>query len=135
MSAMDDFHRYCSTALDRIGREHRAGHQNVHARRYVVPRPDGSIIETVIIVKPGSSLQIWCEAKVADRMSATALGGQPRLGSETYAKTNEKGEKLYGRHHALKTMDYLHRGDAYHFTPKTPHEVDRIFDLIVNGAK
>lgn len=135
MSATDELHRHCTTALDRLGEEHRSGHQKVHARRYVVARHDRSTVETVIIVKPGSNLQIWCEAKVADPMSAAALGGQQRLGSETYAETNDRGEQLYGRHHALKTMDYLHRGDAYRFTPMTPHEVDQIVNLIVNGAK
>lgn len=135
MSAMDDLRHYCTTALDRVGTEHRSGHQKVHARRYVVPRSDGSTVETVIIVKPDSYLQLWCEAKVADPMSAAALGGEPRFGSETYAQTNDKGEKLYGRHHALKTMDYLHRGDAYRFTPTTRHQVDQILNLIVKGTK
>lgn len=135
MSAIEDLHRHCRTALDRLGKEHRSGHQKVHARRYVVTRHDGSTVETVIIVKPGSGLQIWCEAKVANRMSAAALGGAPRPGSETYAKTSAKGDVLYGRHSALKTMDHLHRGDAYHFTPRTPHEVDQVLNLIMNGAK
>ena len=134
MSALEDLHELCRSSLDGLGKEHRSGHQKVHARRYVVPRSDGSTAETVIIVKPGSNLQVWCEAKVADRMIAAALGGTPRPGSETYAKINDKGDKVYGRHAALKTMDHLHRGDAYHFTPKTPHEVDRILDLIVNGG-
>jgi hypothetical protein len=135
MSATDDLHRHCRTALDRLGKEHHSGHQKVHARRYVVPRHEGTSVETVIIVKPGSTLQIWCEAKVADRMSVAALGGTPRSGSETYSNTNAKGGVLYGRHSALKKMDHLHRGDAYHFTPRTPHEVDQILNLIVNGAK
>lgn len=135
MSAVDNLHRYCTKAMDRIGREHRSGHQNVHARRYVVIRDDGSMVETVIIVQPASNLQIWCEAKVAAPEDAMAFGGKLRPGSETYVKTNAKGEKLYGRHSSLKTMDYLHRGDAYHFSPKSPVEVDRIINLIVTGAK
>ena len=135
MSTMTDLHRHCQTALDRIASEHRSGHQKVHARRYVVPRSDGSRAEAVIIVKPGRSLQIWCEAKVASRLGAASLGGTPRPGSETYSKTNDRGEMLYGRHSALKKMDQLHRGDAYHFKPSTPHEVDRIIDLIVHGDR
>lgn len=134
MSAVDNLHSYCTKAMDATGSEHRSGHQNVHARRYIVTRVDGSMAEVVIVVQPGSSLQIWCEAKVADREKAMAFGGALRPGSETYAKTNAKGEKLYGRHSSLKTMDYLHRGDAYHFSPKSSGEVDRIIDLIVTGA-
>lgn len=135
MSAMDDLHRYCTTALDRLGKEHRSGHQNIHAMRYVVTREDGSMAEAVIIVQPESSLQIWCEAKVTDPENATAFCGRLRPGRETYAETNAKGEKAYGRHSSLKTMDYLHRGDAYHFSPKSPVEVDRIIDLIATGVK
>lgn len=134
MSGMADLHRHCQTALERGAATHRSGHQNVHARRYVVPRSGSSSVETVIIVKPDSNLQIWCEAKAMSRTGAEALGGTFRPGSETYAATNDKGEKLYGRHSALKTMDHLHRGDAYHFKPTSPHEVDRILDLIINGA-
>ncbi|WP_156352115.1 hypothetical protein [Devosia sp. Leaf64] len=100
-----------------------------------MPGHDGSTVETAIIVKPGSNLQIWCEAKVTDRMSAAALGGTRRPGSETYARTNAKGEMLYGRHSALKKMDHLHRGDAYRFTLRTPYEVDQIINLIASGAK
>jgi hypothetical protein len=135
MSALEDLHRHCTVALDGIGKEHRSGHQRVHARRYVVSRSDGSSVETVIIVKPGSRLQIWCEAKVADRIKVGSLGGTYRPGSETYSRRNDKGELLYGRHSSLKTMDHLHRGDAYHFSPSYPREVDAIIELIMNTSR
>lgn len=115
--------------LDREAAVHSSGHQNVHARRYVVPHRSGRSVEVAIIVKPDSKLQIWCEAAGLDVFS---LGDLPerRPGSETYARTGPTGNLLYGRHSALKTFDRLHRGDALRFVPASIGEVDRILDTI-----
>lgn len=114
--------------LDREASFHRSGHQNVHARRYVLPRRSGAPAEVVIIVK--GNLQLWCEALPLDRAKGASLGGTFRPGSETYATTNAKGNMLYGRHAALKTMDWLHRGQAWHFTPRTVGDLNAILDAL-----
>lgn len=114
--------------LDREASVHHSGHQPVHARRYVVPRRLGAAVEVVIIVK--GNLQLWCEALPLDRAKGATLGGTFRPGSETYAKTNDVGQLLYGRHAALKTMDPLHRGDAWHFTPKTVGDLNAMLDAL-----
>src|SRR5690606_31537765 len=115
--------------LDREATMHSAGHQNVHARRYVMPNPSGKPVEVAIIVKPDSKLQIWCEATGLD-MSGLGDLAEQRPGSETYARTGPKGNLLYGRHSALKTFDRLHRDDALRFVPASISEVDRILDAI-----
>ena len=114
--------------LDREASVHHSGHQNVHARRYLLPRRSGAAVEVMIIVK--GNLQLWCEALPLDRLKGASLGGTPRPGSETYATTNAKRNMLYGRHAALKTMDRLHRGDAWHFTPKTVGDLNAILDAL-----
>jgi hypothetical protein len=112
--------------LDREASVHRSGHQNVHARRYALPRRSGVAVEVAIIIK--GNLQLWCEALAFDRATGASLGGTFRPGSETYAKTNDVGQLLYGRHSALKTMDRLHRGDVWRFTPKTVSDLNAILD-------
>lgn len=125
--------QHCVERLDRDAAVHRSGHQNVHARRYVVSR-EGRPFEVAIIVKPDSSLQLWCEADAIEKSDAIKLGGEPRPGSETYTRTNANGVLLYGRHSALKTFDRLHRGDALRFVPKTIADVDRILNTIAGRA-
>lgn len=116
------------TRLDREAVVHRSGHQNVHARRYLLPCRSGAAVEVVIIVK--GNLQLWCEALPLDRLKGATLGGTFRSGSETYATTNAKGNLLYGRHAGLKTMDRLHRGDAWHFKPQTVGDLNAILDAL-----
>lgn len=120
---------HCIERLDREATTHSAGHQSVHARRYLVPHLGRKPVEVAIIVKPDSKLQIWCEAAGLDPSGVGALVEQ-RPGSETYARTGPKGNLLYGRHSALKTFDRLHRGDALRFVPTSMGEVDRILDAI-----
>ena len=119
--------------LDKEGGVHRSNHQNVHARRYVMPNAALGGVEVVIIVK-GNNLQLWCEARAIDGSAARMLGGQQRPGSETYSVPSPKGGMRYGRHSALKTMDRLHRGDAWRFVPKTVGDLDVILDA-VKGAR
>ncbi len=114
--------------LDREASVHHSGHQPVHARRYVLPRRSGTAVEVVIIVK--DNLQLWCEALPLDRLNGTTLGGTFRPGSETYAKTNDVGQLLYGRHSALKTMDRLHRGNAWFFKPQTVVDLNAVLDAL-----
>ncbi|NOV21234.1 hypothetical protein E5S70_35490 [Ensifer adhaerens] len=129
MTAQADLVRKQALArLDKEAAVHRSNHQNVHARRYVVSNPALGGIEVVLIVK-GSNLQLWCEARAIDGPAARALGGEGRPGSETYSEPGK-----YGRHSALKTMDRLHRGDAWRFVPKTVGELATILDA-VKGAR
>ena len=114
--------------LDREASVHPSGHQNVHARRYMLPRRSGAAVEVGIIVK--GNLQLWCEALPLDRLNGASLGGTFRPGSETYATMNDAGRLLYGRHSALKTMDRLHRGDAWHFKPQTVGDLNAILDAL-----
>ncbi|RVC79880.1 hypothetical protein EN745_14670 [Mesorhizobium sp. M4A.F.Ca.ET.022.05.2.1] len=123
---------HCQSRLDREAAEHPSGHQNVHARRYLLPRKGRSPIEAAIIVKPDSKLQIWCEADGVDLSRVSGLQPEKRLGSETYSTVGASGNVLYGRHSALKTFDRLHRGDALRFVPETIGEVDRILDMLAN---
>ncbi|MER9937115.1 hypothetical protein [Mesorhizobium sp. M0088] len=119
-------------AVERLDREaaiHVSGHQNVHARRYVMPKTGSAGVEIMVVVK-GDALQLWCEADALDRTGASGLGGEFRHGSETYAVPSPTGAMRYGRHTALKTMTHLHRGDAWRFVPKTLGELDRILDAI-----
>jgi hypothetical protein len=119
-------------AIERLDREaavHASGHQNVHARRYLMPKTGRSGVEVLIIVK-GAQLQLWCEAGGMDRAVSRQLGGSFRPGSETYATRNDKGDPQYGRHSALKTMNRLHRGDAWRFVPGTVSELDGILNAI-----
>ncbi|MGV1826646.1 hypothetical protein [Agrobacterium vitis] len=118
-------------AVDRLDREavvHRKGHQNVHARRYVMPRAGRPDIEIMIIVK-GTHLQLWCEAEAMDRIKGSSLGGEFRSGAETY-QPDRNGKIQYGRHSGLKVMDRLHHGDAWRFVPKTIGALDGILDCI-----
>ncbi|MBZ9795737.1 hypothetical protein [Mesorhizobium sp. ES1-4] len=126
--------RHCQDRLDRDAAVHRSGHQNVHARRYLLPRIGAGPIEVAIIVKPDSELQIWCEADGVDLSMLSGLRPERRHGSETYSKRNERREVLYGRHSALKTFERLHRGDALRFVPETVGEVDRVLDALANGS-
>lgn len=118
-------------AVNRLDREavvHRKGHQNVHARRYVLSRVGKPGIEIMIIMK-GTHLQLWCEAEAMDLMTGATLVGEFRSGSETY-QPDENGKIQYGRHSGLKVMDRLHRGDAWRFLPRTIGELDRILDAV-----
>ena len=120
--------------LDTVGREHPRGHQPVHARRYLVPRSGGGEAEVVLIVKPETRLQVWCERDALAGGIARANGLRERPGSETYAKRNGKGDLLYGRHSSLKVLDRLHRGDAWHGTPDTTGAFDRVLEGITGRA-
>lgn len=120
---------HCTERLDREATVHSAGHQKVHARRYIMPHLSGTPVEVAIIVKPDSKLQIWCEAAGLDMSNLGELA-ELRLGSETYARTSPSGNLLYGRHSALKPFDRLHRGDAFRFVPASIGEVDRVLDTI-----
>ncbi|RWJ96993.1 hypothetical protein [Mesorhizobium sp.] len=126
--------KHCQERLDREAAVHRSGHQNVHARRYLLPRTVAGPVEIAIIVKPDSKLQIWAEAAGADLSRLSGLRPEKRPGSETYSKKNERGDVLYGRHSALKAFDRLHRGDALRFVPETIGEVDRILDTLGNRS-
>ncbi|MBB4183919.1 hypothetical protein GGE07_000532 [Sinorhizobium terangae] len=116
--------RQATARLDKEASVHRSNHQNVHARRYVMPNAALGGIEVVIIVK-GSNLQLWCEARAIDGSVARALGGEERPGNETYSEPGK-----YGRHSALKTMDRLHRGDAWRFVPRTVGDLDHILNAV-----
>ncbi|MBB3133872.1 hypothetical protein FHS26_001585 [Rhizobium pisi] len=120
--------KQATARLDKEAAVHRSSHQNVHARRYIMPNPALGGVEIVIIVK-GSNLQLWCEARAIDGLAARVLGGEGRPGTETYSEPRK-----YGRHSALKTMDRLHRGDAWRFIPKTIGNLDAILDA-VKGAR
>lgn len=116
--------------LDKEAAVHQSNHQNVHARRYVMPNAALGGVEVVIVLK-GSNLQFWCEARAFDGSTARALGGEERPGGETYSEPGK-----YGRHSALKTMDRLHRGDAWRFVPKTVGDLDNILNAVKSaGAK
>ena len=115
--------------LDREAKVHASGHQNVHARRYVLPRTGGDGVEIMIVVK-GSDLQLWCEANALSRDTGFKLGGTFRPSGETYAQQSRNGNIVYGRHSGLKTMDRLHRGDAWRFVPQTVDALDRLIDAI-----
>ncbi|MBV7522630.1 hypothetical protein [Ensifer sp. ENS12] len=129
MTAQAELIKKQATArLDKEAAVHRSNHQNIHARRYVMPNPALGGVEVVIIVK-SSNLQLWCEARAFAGLAARALGGEARLGSETYSEPGK-----YGRHSALKTMDRLHRGDAWRFVPATVGDLDTILDA-VKGAR
>jgi hypothetical protein len=129
MSAQSDLIK--DRAIARLNREtavHSKGHQNVHARRYVLPRAGKPDVDIMIIVK-GTHLQLWCEAEAMDRMTSVSLGGEFHPGSETY-QPDQNGKVQYGRHSGLKVMDRLHRADAWRFVPKTIGELDRILDVV-----
>jgi len=120
---------HAEARLDRQATVHSSGHQNVHARRYVIPRSGDIGIELMIIVK-GNTLQLWCEADALDRPVGLGLGGEFRHGSETYSVPSPGGGMRYGRHTGLKTMNRLHRGDAWRFVPKTVGQLDKIFEAL-----
>lgn len=135
---MTDLHaalkQHCQNRLDREAAAHRTGHQNVHARRYLLPRSGAGPVEVAIIVKPDSKLQIWCEADGVDVSRLSGLRPETRPGGETYSTVGASGNVLYGRHSALKSFDRLHRGDALRFVPETIGEVDRILDTLANRS-
>ncbi|MER9370192.1 hypothetical protein NKI66_29905 [Mesorhizobium sp. M0518] len=125
---------HCEARLNREAAVHTAGHQNVHARRYLLPRKGRGPIEVAIIIKPDSILQIWSETNGVDLSKVAGIKHRKRPGSETYMTKNARGDILYGRHSALKTLDRLHRGDAVRFVPETIGEVDRILDVLAHGS-
>ena len=129
----DAIKKWAVERLDREATTHRSGHQEVHARRYVLPRPGSVGVEVMIVVK-GNNLQLWCEAVALDRLTGLGLGGTFRPGSETYSKRGPNGSVRYGRHSALKTMGRLHRGDAWRFVPQTVGEVDRLIDALAGKS-
>ncbi len=134
MTAQAELIKMQATArLDKEATVHRSNHQNVHARRYVMPNAALGGVEVVIIVK-GANLQLWCEARAIDRHYALSRGGQFRSGSETYSVPSPYGGMQYGRHSALKTMDRLHRRDAWRFVPKTVRDLDSILDAVKGGG-
>lgn len=118
--------------LDREAAVHRSGHQNVHARRYLMPRP-GKVAMEIVIIVAGGSLQLWCEAAAFGETEGKVLGGKFRPGSETYAVPGRNGKMRYGRHSSLRTTDRLHRGDAWRFVPATLGTLDLILDGIAKS--
>ncbi|KUM25980.1 hypothetical protein AU467_23585 [Mesorhizobium loti] len=126
--------KHCQERLDRDAAVHGSGHQNVHARRYLLPRTGAGPVEVALIVKPGSKLQIWCEADGVDLSRLSGLRPERRPGSETYATVGASGNQRYGRHSALQAFDRLHRGDALRFVPETIGEVDRILDTLAGRS-
>lgn len=134
MAPQSALQKYCQDRLDCDAAIHGSGHQNVHARRYLLPRTGADPMEVAIIVKPDSKLQIWCEADGVDLSRLSGLRPEKRPGSETYSTDNGSGNRRYGRHSALKTFDRLHRGDALRFVPETIGEVDRILDALAGRS-
>lgn len=125
---------HCKDRFDREATVHPSGHQNVHGRRYVLPRKGRGPLEVAIIVKSDSILQIWSEADGVDLSTLGGIKHRGRPGSETYSTKNALGKVLYGRHSALTTFDRLHRGDAVRFVPETIGEVDRILDVLADRS-
>lgn len=130
MSALtEQIKEHAQSRLDREASIHYSDHQNVHARRYVVPKPGDTGAEVMIIIK-GDNLQLWCEADALNSAFATSVNGEFRPGSETYSVPSPSGGMRYGRHSGLKSMGRLHQGDAWRFVPKTIGDLDRILDAI-----
>jgi hypothetical protein len=61
--------KHAVVRLDREAVEHASGHQNVHARRYLLPRPGRPGLEVLTIIKghtcnSGARREHWIEVRV-----------------------------------------------------------------------
>ena len=116
--------------LDAVADEHPLGHQPSKAARYVLLSRHGARVEIMFEKNAGSPAHLWCRESAAGTALIATQRSQLYPYSALWAKRGADGERLYGRHSALRTMPQLGGADLVRFTPACVAEAEQIIDRL-----
>ena len=116
--------------LDAVADEHPLGHQPRKAARYVLLSRHGARVEIMFEKNADSPANLWCHERAAGAALIATLQPQRYPSSALWAKRGAGGERLYGRHSALRAMPQLGEADLVRFTPTCVTEAEQIIDRL-----
>lgn len=118
------------TLLDAVADEHPLGHQPSKAARYVLLSRHGARVEIMFEKNVDSPPNFWCRESAAGAALIAAQRSKLSPSSALWAKRGVDGERLYGRHSALRPMPQLGGADLVRFLPTCVAEAERIIDRL-----
>lgn len=121
----------CLALLDDAAVEHPSGHQGKLAARYILRSVNGERIELMFEKGAKSPANLWVAQKYVSDLLATDIEARlyPSLAVDRVVKPD--GERLYGRHSALKSMRGLVHANLVRFTVKRVSQIEMILERLV----
>lgn len=116
--------------LNAVADEHPLGHQTSKAARYIMVSDDGARVEIMFEKNDDSPPNLWCLERAAGAALIAAQAPRRSTASGLWTKRGKDGERLYGRHSALKEMPQLGEADLVCFTPETVADIGQIIDRL-----
>jgi len=133
--SMPHLKRAIVNRLDATAAEHRLGHQDAYANRYIMRSDHDVPIEVMFEKDPETEPHLWVLAEQVASIPEGAIPADLYSKDDLYKVPAKNGGMQYGRHSALEKMTWLGKADLMRFTLRTVADLDQILSVLMQAQK
>ncbi|WP_347917119.1 hypothetical protein [Paracoccus marcusii] len=121
--------------LDAVAREHRLGHQDAYANRYIMRSGHDAPVELMFEKDLATAPYLCVLASQVSSISAGTIPSQYYPKDDLYKVPAKNGGMQYGRHSALEDMMWLGKADLVRFTLRDIADLEHVLSVLMQARR